>query len=282
VLDHALVRIARDPEQMKALAPEGAAVPEYASGVAWPALHLAILSMQAPRTWEATDLPELDYRPGHGDSIVVFAAHPDDESLGPGGFIRDAVDAGARVTIVTFTNGDGYLAGLDVAFHTVFSTPALFIEYGARRQQEGLAAAAALGVPRSGEVFLGYPDRGLAALWGSHWNCDHPYASPYTRRTHSPYAVALRPGAAYCGANVLDDVEAVLRQAHPSVVVVHHAADTHADHWAAEAFVTAALESMALRGDRWVRGVRVLHYLVHRGAWPIPRGATRRPASSPR
>ncbi len=59
VLEHALVRIARDPEQMKALAPEGAPVPEYASGVAWPALHLAILSMQAPRTWEATDLPEL-------------------------------------------------------------------------------------------------------------------------------------------------------------------------------------------------------------------------------
>jgi Peptidase MA superfamily len=59
VLDHALVRIARDPEQMKALAPEGAPVPVYASGVAWPALHLAILSMQAPRTWEATDLPEI-------------------------------------------------------------------------------------------------------------------------------------------------------------------------------------------------------------------------------
>ena len=59
VLDHALVRIARDPEQMKGLAPEGAPVPVYASGVAWPALHLAILSLQAPRTWEATDLPEL-------------------------------------------------------------------------------------------------------------------------------------------------------------------------------------------------------------------------------
>jgi len=59
VLEHALMRIARDPEQMKGLAPEGAPVPEYASGVAWPALHLAILSMQAPRTWEATDLPEL-------------------------------------------------------------------------------------------------------------------------------------------------------------------------------------------------------------------------------
>lgn len=60
VLEHVLMRIARDPEQMKALAPEGAPVPEYASGVAWPALHLTILSMQAPHTWEATNLPEIE------------------------------------------------------------------------------------------------------------------------------------------------------------------------------------------------------------------------------
>ncbi|HYM70022.1 MAG TPA: PIG-L family deacetylase [bacterium] len=226
---------------------------------------------QAPAASDPSELPLLGYHPGPHDSVVVFAAHPDDESLGPGGFVREAVDAGARVTIVTFTNGDGYLAGVDVAFRTVLSTPALFVQYGARRQQEALAAGATLGVTRSGEVFLGYPDRGLAALWGSHWNCDHPYTSRYTQRDHSPYPLALRPGVAYCGANVLADVETVLRREHPSVVIVHHAADTHPDHWAAEAFVTAALESLALDGDRWARSVRVFHYIVHRGAWPSPR-----------
>jgi len=59
VLEHVLVRVARDPEQLTALAPLGAPPPAYASAVAYPALSLAILSLQAPRTWEATDLVEL-------------------------------------------------------------------------------------------------------------------------------------------------------------------------------------------------------------------------------
>jgi hypothetical protein len=59
VLDHALVRIARSPEQMAELAPEGAGVPSYAAGVAYPSVHLALLALQAPGTWEAPDLVEL-------------------------------------------------------------------------------------------------------------------------------------------------------------------------------------------------------------------------------
>ena len=59
VLQQALVRVARSPEQMAALAPEGAPPPAYAAGVAYPSVHLAILALQAPDTWEAPDLPEL-------------------------------------------------------------------------------------------------------------------------------------------------------------------------------------------------------------------------------
>jgi hypothetical protein len=59
VLDHVLVRIARDPEQMAALAPEGAPPFSYASAMAYPSVRLAILSLKAPHTWEATDLGEL-------------------------------------------------------------------------------------------------------------------------------------------------------------------------------------------------------------------------------
>lgn len=59
VLDHVLVRVARDPEQMNALAPIGAPPPAYASGVAYPSLGLALLSLKAPHTWEATDLVTL-------------------------------------------------------------------------------------------------------------------------------------------------------------------------------------------------------------------------------
>ena len=241
------------------------------------ALLLAIaLSMPAlPAAWASasiTRLPAASMPPGRGESVVVFAAHPDDETLGAGGLIHQAVASGAHVTIVVFTNGDGYLGGVDVRFRTLLSTPGRFIEYGRTRQQEALAAAAQLGVPAADVLFLGYPDRGLAALWGSHWDCGHPYASPYTRRSRSPYPLAYRPGAAYCGDGVLADVTAILNQAKPALVVLHHPGDTHPDHWAAAAFVTLALERGALAGDGWARGVRTYHYLVHHGAgWPAPR-----------
>jgi hypothetical protein len=41
---------------MADLAPRAAQVPKYAAGVAYPALRTALLSLQAPVTWEATDL----------------------------------------------------------------------------------------------------------------------------------------------------------------------------------------------------------------------------------
>lgn len=58
VLDHVLVRVARTPEQMTGLAPADAPPPEYAAGVAYGSLHLALLALQAPGSWEAPDLEE--------------------------------------------------------------------------------------------------------------------------------------------------------------------------------------------------------------------------------
>ncbi|MGH7296689.1 MAG: peptidase MA family metallohydrolase [Polyangiaceae bacterium] len=59
VLAHALVRIARTPEQMAELAPEGSPPFVYATGMAYPSMHLILISMLAPDTWEAPDLGEV-------------------------------------------------------------------------------------------------------------------------------------------------------------------------------------------------------------------------------
>ncbi len=59
VLDHVLMRVARDPEQMSALAPVGSPPFGYAEGMAYPSMRLALLSLKAPHTWEATDLVTL-------------------------------------------------------------------------------------------------------------------------------------------------------------------------------------------------------------------------------
>jgi hypothetical protein len=58
-LEGVTVRIARDPEQMAELAPQGAPPPPYAAGVAYPSLRLVLLAMKAPQTWEAPDMSEL-------------------------------------------------------------------------------------------------------------------------------------------------------------------------------------------------------------------------------
>src|SRR5207237_9915646 len=106
-------------------------------------------------------IPAAAFRLTRTDSLVVFGAHPDDEVLGAGGLIHAAIAAGARVRIVTFTNGDGYVEGVDVGFHTLFSTPNRFIEYGQRRPQEAFAAAGRIGLYPAQVTFLGYPDCGL-------------------------------------------------------------------------------------------------------------------------
>jgi Peptidase MA superfamily len=58
-LEAIVVRVARTPEQMAELAPESAPPPPYAAGVAYPSLHLVLLALQAPQTWDAPDLAEL-------------------------------------------------------------------------------------------------------------------------------------------------------------------------------------------------------------------------------
>lgn len=83
---------------------------------------------------------------------MVFAPHPDDETLGCGGTILRKIDAGARVHLVFMTDGRAsHAARMD--------GDAL----AALRRREALDAAAALGVPTERVTFFDFPDGGLAA-----------------------------------------------------------------------------------------------------------------------
>ncbi len=48
----AVIRLATDPDELRALAPEAAPPPPYATGVTYPDLGLVLLSFAAPETWE--------------------------------------------------------------------------------------------------------------------------------------------------------------------------------------------------------------------------------------
>lgn len=57
--DTIVVRLARNPEQMRRLAPRGAPPPTYASGVAYPALGVILLTKTAPETWTPPELAQV-------------------------------------------------------------------------------------------------------------------------------------------------------------------------------------------------------------------------------
>ena len=78
--------------------------------------------------------------PQSGQKVLVFSPHPDDETIGIGGYIAQSIENGANVRIVLVTNGD---------FHGNEQV----------RYAEFKKATQILGVPESNLVFLGFPDR---------------------------------------------------------------------------------------------------------------------------
>jgi len=211
--------------------------------------------------------------PAKGERIVIFAPHPDDEVLGCGGLIQQALTRGAEVHVALMTNGDGSELSLIFGERELSRKPHAFIDLGRARQQESIAALASLGLPADRIHFLSYPNNGLVALWRvDHWLRSSPYRSPYTRATASPYERSFTPGAAYCGEQVLSDVIALLEQVKPTAVYVTHPQDIHPDHWATCAFVSYGLAMLAARNsDPWANQTRLYGYLIHWPHFPSPR-----------
>lgn len=237
-------------------------------------IHAANAAMQT------VFLPSHD-RPPSGASVLVVAPHCDDETLGVGGLIADATRRGCRVSVVFVTNGDGFPMAVSRQYKKLPLWKADYLRLARQRQKEARAALAKLGVPAERITFLGYPDGGIAPLWNEHWTPDEPYRSRFTGRTSSPYEDSFRPGAVYCGKELMRDLETLFQRIRPTWLYIPHPGDDHPDHWATHCFSVAALEE--LRDHRAWNGrpaaspddVRLFTYLVHRGDWPVPQGLHR-------
>jgi len=204
--------------------------------------------------------------------ILVLSPHCDDETLGLGGTIAEARSAQIPVTVAFLTNGDGFPLAAGRALREVRVSPRDYIRFAQSRQTESLNALGALGVPARNVVFLSYPDRGLAALWETHWDRAHPFTSRYTGRASSPYPLTFHPGTPYCGASLLADLARLMETVRPTDIYVTHPSDDHPDHATAAAFVQAALLAARDANRPWARRARLRYYLVHRGDWPLPQG----------
>ncbi len=201
------------------------------------------------------------------DRIMVFAPHPDDETLGCGGIIQQAVAMKLPVRIVWLTYGDNN----EWAFFLYRKRPVLIPEevrrMGEVRHHEALAAAKILGVDTNQLVFLGYPDFGTLTIWYRHWANQPPFESMLTKVTNVPYEDAFRPGAPYKGEEIVRDLEANLHEFKPTKVFVSHPSDHNVDHQALYLFTRVALWNLAseMRPE-------VYPYLVHFAHWPVTEG----------
>jgi len=210
------------------------------------------------------------------DRILVLVPHPDDEVLGAGGVLSEAVRRGLPLRVVFLTNGDSN----EWSFLAYRKRPVLMpggaLAMGAIRHQEAVAAAAALGVPSRDLTFFGYPDYGTLDIWRSHWGPSPPDRGRLTRARAVPYPTAFRPGAPFKGEEILADLETILRDFKPTRIFVSHPADHHPDHAALYLFTRVALWD--LQGEV---AATVHPFLVHYPGWPRTKGLPGQELSPP-
>ena len=201
------------------------------------------------------------------DRVLVLAPHPDDEVIGCGGIIQQALATGAAVRVVFLTFGDNNeLSFMLYRRHPVF-LPGSAQKMGLVRRQESISADASLGLAPTNLVFLGYPDFGTLAIWERHWGDSKSYRSLLSRKASVVYADAWRPGAAHKGEDILRDVKDVIRQFKPTKIFTSHPADFNRDHRALYLFTRVAMWDLQLDAR-----VQLYPYLVHHPTWPWPRG----------
>jgi len=207
--------------------------------------------------------------------VLIFAPHPDDEVIGTGGVIQQALETGKRVRIVFVTNGDGSKKAAAALLQKAVSSLGEddFVHLARRRQQEAIAADVKLGLSSSDLVFLGYPDGVLARVYEG--TSGEPVRSPTTGRTMTYglvekdyHTLAHGLPAAYARQSALTDLEEVLRDSRPTQIYVTDPADQHRDHVATYRFVRDAMVALGLQNP-------LLTFVVHNGpGWPRPIGPT--------
>lgn len=211
--------------------------------------------------------------PGADHRLLIISPHPDDESLGAGGLIAEAVANGDQVKVVFMTNGDGFSYGVERYFHLLHPNKKSFLNYGRQRQQEALAATAALGVRAGNALFLGFPDRGTYPIWRSYWSPGQPYTSRSTGQSGVAYQLAVDPGAPYEAPVLLSNLEAVMKDYRPTDIYVTDTSDIHPDHLAAGAFTLAA--AAEVQGEDPSFAPNIYSFVIHtssRQALPVLKG----------
>lgn len=166
-----------------------------------------------------------------GDTLMVVAPHPDDESLAAGGLIQRALANGARVHIVLVTDGDNNPWPQRVLERRLRVDATARRRWGERRQLEARHALQELGAETSAVHRLRWPDGGVTAKLVD----------------DSTAAIA--------------QWQALLEEIRPTLLVLPDLADAHPDHSALHVLLELALGALPA-----ARQPHCLCYLLHGSA----------------
>lgn len=175
------------------------------------------------------------------DRVLIFAPHPDDETLSSAGLIRYCIDHNIPVHVVVITNGGkGKL--------------------GQIRHLETLNATAKLGLSSQNITFLDYPQV-VNRLFNENWDANHAYSDG---TVHNSFA--YQRNSTYCGESLEANIESMINEYDPTVIIYPAADDGNTDHWGTSAFIDYAVNKMNFQ-------TKMYDYLVHDDVtlWPFPR-----------
>ena len=229
-------------------------------------LLVLILFFAPGRAFSTENYPALTLN--ENDRILILAPHPDDEVVGTGGVIQEAIRLKRPLKVVYLTNGDNNELAFIVYDKRLVLSPKEFIRLGEVRKKEAVAAMNFLGVPKDNLIFLGYPDFGTMNILTGYWDPAKPFKSLLTRVAKVPYQDCLSPGAPYVGQSILNDLESILADFKPTKIFVTNFVDTNGDHRSMGLFLQVALWDL----EGKIPSVKICPYLVHAAGWPAPRG----------
>ncbi len=173
-------------------------------------------------------VPKVLLQPDSSSRLLLFAPHPDDETLAAGVLLQRAARAGAAIKVVYVTDGDNNPWAQRVVDRKWRLDAADRKRWGRFRRREALAALFALGIPSKTAHFLGLPDQGLTDLL---------------------LGAASRTAATF--RNLIDEW-------CPTHIVLPALCDRHPDHNAVGVLVRLALSQM-----QRTMPVQLWTYLVH-------------------
>jgi LmbE family N-acetylglucosaminyl deacetylase len=177
-------------------------------------------------------------------SILVFAAHQDDDTAHPQ-IIRAAIENDIPIHFVYFTSGDA--GGCDRYFQRSCDASRA-MEFGEVRMNEARASLGHLGVKPQDIFFLGLPDGGMEQIWKNFPDSAKPYLSVLLASEHSPYSDVVVPNLPYAKDAVLRAVREFLLKYQPDMVITGHPDERHVDHRTNNWFVVKAMQQLVKEG----------------------------------